>query len=121
MVNRDGSGDEVVPGSEGMAFWTAWAMDLRAASPWSPDGCWLLTLDQDGNTYLVDTARLGTPLQLRVDRVHGWLDATHYLASISQSDNAELYRCVLPETCQLLARHAGEIQGLSYTAKVCKP
>jgi hypothetical protein len=33
----------------------------------------------------------------------------------------ELYSCVPPETCQSLARLVGEIQGLSYTEKACKP
>ena len=121
LANRDGSGDEVVPGSVGMEFWNKWALDLPGASPWSPDGRWLLTADRDGHTYIVDTDNLRTPLLLSVDRVHGWLDATHYLASTYQLGTTELYSCVPPETCQALARLGGEIQGLSYTEKVCRP
>ena len=119
LVNRDGSGDEVLPGSEGMTFWNRWALDLSDASPWSPDGRWLLTMDQDGNTYVVDTERLDMPFLLHVGRVHGWLDATHYLASTYQLGDTELYRCVPPENCHALARLAGEIQGLSYTDRRC--
>jgi hypothetical protein len=121
LANRDGSGDEVVPGSVGMTFWNKWALDLSDASPWSPDGRWLLIADQDGHTYIVDTDNLHTPLLLNVDRVHGWLDATHYLASTCQLGTTELYSCVPPETCHSLARLVGEIQGLSHTEKACKP
>ncbi len=109
-----------VPDSEGMTFWEKWSSDLPDASPWSPDGRWLLTRDRAGHTYIVDTDTPHTPLLLNVDRVHGWLDATHYLASTQQSGNTELYRCALPETCQSLARLAGEIQGVGYTEKVCE-
>jgi len=120
LANRDGSGHEEVPWSEGMMFWRKGGVDLPDASPWSPDGRWLLTEDEDGHTYIVNTHVLHTPLLLNVDRVHGWLDANHYLASTYQLGDTELYRCVPPETCQTLARLAGEIQGLSYTEKVCK-
>jgi WD40 repeat protein len=121
LANRDGSGNEEVPGSEEMTFLEKWALDLPDASPWSSDGRWLLTTDRDGHTYIVDTDILHTPLLLNADRVHGWLDATHYLASTCQLGNTELYRCVPPETCQSLARLAGEIQGLSYAEEACKP
>ena len=121
LANRDGSGDEVVPGSVGMTFWNKWALDLSDASPWSPDGRWLLIVDQEVHTYIVDTYNLHTPLLLNVDRVHGWLDATHYLASAYQLGTTELYSCVPPETCHSLARLDGEIQGLSHTEKVCRP
>ena len=111
----------MVPGSVGMELWTKWALDLSDASPWSPDGRWLLITDQDGHTHIVDTDDLHAPLLLNVDRVHGWLDAAHYLASTYQLGTTALYSCVSPETCQSVARLGGEIQGLSYTEEVCRP
>lgn len=75
--------------------------------------------DHDDRTYIVDTNALHAPLCLNVGRIHGWLDATHYLASIHQAGDTKLYYCVPSETCQPLAQFVGEIQGLSYTKKVC--
>lgn len=120
LANRDGGGDTVVPDSEGMTLGGS-VPELTDSSPWSPNGRWLLTTDEDGRTYVIDTDRLDARLHLNVDRVHGWLDATHYLASTYQLDNTELYRCALPDTCEPLAQFAGEIRVLSYTGEVCTP
>jgi WD40 repeat protein len=125
LANRDGGGVVMVPGSGGMKLGWAWGADLRGASVWSPDGRWLLVRDDlaSANTYLVDTERLDTPFLLGVSRVHGWIDATHYLASAYHWSEryTNLYLCMPPVTCRFLARLEGEIQGLSYTEKVCKP
>lgn len=110
LVDRDGSGDVEVPGSEGM--WTG---------PWSPNGRWLLTVDRDGHTYIVDTDIMHTPLLLNVGRVHRWLDSAHYLASTYHAGGTELYRCMPPETCFSLGQLDGEIQRLDYTSKLCQP
>ena len=113
LVNHDGSGDTVIPGSEGMSF--------PEDPPWSPDGHWLLLVDYNRLPYIVDTNVLHTPISLNVDRVHGWVDATHYLASTYREDVSELYLCTLPETCRLLAQFAGQIRSLGYTEQVYQP
>jgi hypothetical protein len=108
LLRRDGSGDGAVPGSE----------DMNPSS-WSPDGRWLLTQGQDGHTYIVDTQAMHVPLPLDVGRVHGWLDPTHYIASTERAGHTELYRCVVPQACQSLARLPGPISKLSLTGKRC--
>jgi len=108
LADRDGSGDVIVPDSEGMSLFS-----------WSPDGRWLLTTDPDGHTYIVDTDALHAPLLLTVDHVHRWLDATHYLASTFHSSSTELYRCVPPEGCQLLARLSGRVRAVTYAGQIC--
>ena len=113
LVNRDGSGDTVIPGSEGMSF--------PEDAPWSPDGHWLLLEDNSYLPYIVDTNVPHLPIPLNVDRVHGWVDATHYLASTYRGDASELYLCTLPEACQSLARFEGVIRNLSYTDQVYRP
>lgn len=120
VANRDGGGDTLVPDSVGMTLGGS-SPELAGSSPWSPDGRWLLTTDEEGHTYVIDTNRLDAPLRLGVDRVHGWLDANHYLASTYQRDSTELYRCALPEVCEPLAQLDGEILDLSYTREVCIP
>jgi WD40 repeat protein len=108
LLRRDGSGEGIVPGSE----------DMNPSS-WSPDGRWLLTQGQDGHTYIVDIQAMHAPLPLDVGRVHGWLDARHYIASTERADHTELYRCVAPQTCQSLARFPGPISRLSLTGERC--
>ncbi|HOU14121.1 MAG TPA: HEAT repeat domain-containing protein [Anaerolineae bacterium] len=114
MANRDGSGDQVIPGSEGM-------LSFPDSVRWSPDGHWLLLVDNNYLPYIVDTYDLHAPIALSVDRVYGWVDATHYLASAYQEDASELYLCTPPETCQRLAQFEGSIQSLSYTEQVYQP
>ena len=114
MANRDGSGDQVIPGSEGM-------LSFPDSVRWSPDGHWLLLVDNNYLPYIVDTYDLHAPIALSVDRVYGWVDATHYLASAYREDASELYLCTPPETCQRLAQFEGSIQSLSYTEQVYQP
>jgi hypothetical protein len=121
LVDSDGEADVEIPGSQGMQLWTAWAQDLVGASPWSPDGRWLLTFDGDGHTYIVDTDVLQAPQALSVDRVHGWLDATHYLASTYGASDTELYYCVPSETCFSIEQLDGRIQRVSYADGLCEP
>ncbi len=113
LVNRDGSADKVIPGSEGMSF--------PEDPPWSPDGHWLLLVDSNDLPYIVDTNVPHLPIPLSVDRVHGWVDATHYLASTYREGVSELYLYTLPEACQSLARFEGVIRSLSYTQQVYRP
>ncbi len=113
LVSRDGSADKVIPGSEGMSF--------PEDAPWSPDGHWLLLVDDKGLPYIVDTNVPHLPIPLNVDRVHSWVDATHYLASTYRESISELYLCTLPEACQSVARFEGVIRNLSYTAQVYQP
>lgn len=116
LANRDGSGDVVVPGSEGMRME---GMSLqggyRKMSSWSPDGRWILTY-RERDFYLVDTHKLSTPQPLDVERVYGWLDAGHYLASYSGESYVDLYRCVPLGTCEFLAHVPGSwgVSPLSY-------
>jgi hypothetical protein len=118
LANRDGGGDVMVPDSAGKSFWHKSSVrDLFVSSSWSPDGRWLLTTSQE-NSYIVDIASLDTHPLLDVDRVHGWLDSAHYLASTSQL-GTDLYRCVPLGACHYLARIAGGLKGLSYTDKIC--
>lgn len=79
-----------------------------------------MIMDQE-RTYIVDTYDLHAPIPLNVDRVYGWADATHYLASTYREDIAELYLCSPPETCQLLAQFEDWIQSVSYTEQVYRP
>jgi hypothetical protein len=119
LANRDGSGDVVVPDSAGKGFWHKSSVgDLFISSSWSPDGRWLLTTSQENVYYIVDIESLDTHPLLEVDRVHGWLDSAHYLASTSQL-GTELYCCVPLGACHHLARISGGLRGLSYTDKVC--
>ena len=111
LVNRDGSGDVVVPGSEGMSLQGGYGSE---ASSWSPDGRWILTY-RERDSYLVDTHKLSTPQPLDVERVYGWLDAGHYLAGYSGESYVDLYRCVPLGTCEFLAHvPAGWVGPLSY-------
>jgi WD40 repeat protein len=114
IANRDGSGDQVIPGSEGM-------LSFPDSVRWSPDGHWLLLVDNNYLPYIVETYDLHAPIALSVDRVYGWVDATHYLASAYREDASELYLCTPPETCQRLAQFEGAIQSLSYTEQVYQP
>jgi len=121
LVNRDGSRDKVIPGSKGLLFWESQQhMDQDWQSPWSPDGHWLLIMDQE-RTYIADTYNLHAPIPLSVDRVYGWADATHYLASTYRESVSELYLCTPPEECEPLAQFEGAIQSLSYTEQVYRP
>jgi Tol biopolymer transport system component len=122
LASRDGSGDRAVPGSTGMEPWRGAWSDLAGASPWSPDGRWLLVSqiapDAPPAYYLADTGRRTAPRLLDVDGVHGWLDASHYLATVSTGPSRGLYRCAADGRCQLISREV-ELGGVSYTAARC--
>jgi hypothetical protein len=52
LAARDGSHEQLIPGSEGMS-------PARGRfSPWSPDGRWLLAMNEMRAHYLVDTVDL---------------------------------------------------------------
>ena len=86
LASRDGRGEVSIPGSDWM-FPRA-ATQLPA---WSPDGRWLLTMQENGTPALLDVE--GPVLHsLDVQVVYGWLDAGHYLASIIQGEDLERYR-----------------------------
>ncbi len=81
---------------------------------WSPDGRWLLAMNEMGTCYLVDT-RARTVHPLDVQRVYGWPDTGHYLVgtvpgeSLEQYERGEdipiaVYRCAPLGTCEWLAQ-----------------
>ena len=113
LANRDGSGDLVVPGSEGMIVTGGYA---GGRSVWSPDGRWFLAGNRSGRFYLVDTHNLGAPRPLDVEMVYGWLDAGHYLAGESAGPGVDLCRCAPLGPCEFLARVPGGITAYSYVS-----
>jgi hypothetical protein len=119
LANRDGSGAVELPGPVGMSPVDPWEVWWYGAGPWSLDGRWLVTQDREGHTYLLDTDHPGAPLQPNVERVHGWLDAQHYLASTFSSDTTTLLRCALPETCHPIAQIKGQFWNLAYNPQHC--
>jgi dipeptidyl aminopeptidase/acylaminoacyl peptidase len=124
IASRDGSQDTTVPKSIGMEPWYAAWSDLAGASPWSPDGRWLLaskvTPEAPPTRYLVDADAPAAPRSLDVDWVHGWLDESHFLATVSAGPDGGLYRCATDGRCLLLIREF-ELGGASYTHARCIP
>lgn len=118
-ANWDGSGDEVVPGMEGLA--PGWPQEGRGLStgPWSPDGRRLFAHDPAGRAYIVDADGQEATLRLSVERVHGWLDDGHYLASTLSEGRTTLYACALPESCRLLAQIEDEMYRMQYVPQRC--
>ncbi len=112
LANRDGSGDVVVPGSQGMILPR---LRVGEASGWSPEGRWFLATDRSsGRSYLLDTHRLDALWPLDVDIAYGWLDAGHYLAGYGGESYVDLQRCVPRGPCEFLAHSPGRIAALSY-------
>ncbi|KPL17009.1 MAG: hypothetical protein AMJ93_15220 [Anaerolineae bacterium SM23_84] len=111
LANHDGSGDVVVPGSQGMILR---GLYIGEASGWSLEGRWFLAADRSGHYYLVDTDRLDVPWPLDVDIAYGWLDAGHYLAGYGGESYVALQCCVPHGPCEFLAHIAGRIAALSY-------
>jgi hypothetical protein len=122
LAGRDGSREVTVRNSAGMAPWRGAWSDLAGASPWSPDGRWLLVSKIAANAppahYLVDTDLHASPRPLEVAWVHGWLDASHLLATLSAGPSRGLYRCTPDGGCQPLMGMVN-LAGSSYTAARC--
>jgi Tol biopolymer transport system component len=124
LTSRDGLHDIVVPDSTGLELWQGAWSDLAGASPWSPDSRWLLVSkivsDASPAHYLVDTGRRNALRSLDVDWVHGWLDASQFLATISTGPSRGLHRCSTDGRCQLLLPEL-ELTGASYASTICIP
>jgi hypothetical protein len=108
LADRDGSGELPIPGSEGMSL-------LLGQFPyWSPDGRWLLAVNEMGAFRLVDTNTSAVhPLDVHV--AYGWTDAGQYLAGMVSGGNLErywrgddvpidVYRCAPLGACEWLAQ-----------------
>jgi dipeptidyl aminopeptidase/acylaminoacyl peptidase len=107
LANRDGSDQQPLSGSEGLSL-------VRGQfSSWSPDGRWLLAMNDRGTLFLVDTAAPRVHL-LDVQVVYGWVDTGQYLAGTVPADRLEeyergedvpidVYRCAPLGTCEWLA------------------
>jgi hypothetical protein len=111
VAGRDGSGDVVVPGSQGLILRGLYASGLPA---WSPDGRWFLAADSSGHFHLLDLQELGAPRPREVELAYGWLDAGQYLAGKHQRDSVDLYRCQPLGVCEFLARLPGTVERLSH-------
>lgn len=108
VANRDGSHELPIPGSEGMSL-------VRDQFPsWSPDGRWLLAMNEVGIHYLVDTAARSVHA-LDVQLVYGWLETGQYLAGTIPAERRgqyergedvpiEVYRCAPLGACEWLAQ-----------------
>jgi hypothetical protein len=107
-ANWDGSEDVEVPGLEG-----------KTKGQWSPDARRFFARDEEGSTYIVDADGLDAPVKLFVERVHTWLDETHYLASTTSEGGTSLYACALPGSCRVLAQVDGQISRMHYTPQRC--
>jgi hypothetical protein len=72
---------------------------------------------------VVNTQQLNHPQPLDAERVYGWLDAAHYLASNSKKNDIEFFRCNPNGGCESLGQipavNGYQNLALSYVDNVC--